>query len=155
MPPFWVAFLLGGEGEILNSVCVFVYSCHIAIPVANPIHFANAKWRESDRHQLNTLVRAIRARLRCPPPASARRLAFVDRCTSFALVSSHTVSTRARSPRRCNRHLVQSSFSTSKNATLWGGIFTWRRRRDSNSRAGYPTYTLSRGASSAYLSTSP
>ena len=24
----------------------------------------------------------------------------------------------------------------------------WRRRRDSNSRAGYPTYALSRGASS-------
>ena len=33
--------------------------------------------------------------------------------------------------------------------------FIWRRRRDSNSRAGFPTYTLSRGASSAYLSTSP
>jgi hypothetical protein len=31
----------------------------------------------------------------------------------------------------------------------------WRRRRDSNSRAGFPTYTLSRGASSANLSTSP
>ena len=30
-----------------------------------------------------------------------------------------------------------------------------RRRRDSNSRAGFPTYTLSRGASSTYLSTSP
>ncbi len=26
--------------------------------------------------------------------------------------------------------------------------FFWRRRRDSNSRAGYPTYALSRGASS-------
>ena len=25
---------------------------------------------------------------------------------------------------------------------------TWRRRRDSNPRAGYPTYALSRGASS-------
>ena len=31
----------------------------------------------------------------------------------------------------------------------------WRRRRDLNPRAGYPTYTLSRGASSANLSTSP
>ena len=31
----------------------------------------------------------------------------------------------------------------------------WRRWRDLNSRAGYPTYTLSRGASSANLSTSP
>ena len=34
-------------------------------------------------------------------------------------------------------------------------ISDWRRRRDLNSRAGYPTYTLSRGASSANLSTSP
>ena len=34
-------------------------------------------------------------------------------------------------------------------------LLFWRRRRDSNPRAGFPTYTLSRGASSAYLSTSP
>ena len=27
-------------------------------------------------------------------------------------------------------------------------LFSWRRRRDSNSRAGFPTYALSRGASS-------
>jgi len=27
-------------------------------------------------------------------------------------------------------------------------LLFWRRRRDSNSRAGYPTYALSRGASS-------
>ena len=31
----------------------------------------------------------------------------------------------------------------------------WRRRRDLNPRASFPTYTLSRGASSANLSTSP
>ena len=35
----------------------------------------------------------------------------------------------------------------------WG--FYWRRRRDSNPRAGFPTYALSRGASSTCLSTSP
>ena len=34
-------------------------------------------------------------------------------------------------------------------------LLFWRRRRDLNSRAGYPTYALSRGASSANLSTSP
>ena len=40
--------------------------------------------------------------------------------------------------------------------TVWSALFFWRRRRDLNSRAGlYPTYTLSRGASSANLSTSP
>jgi hypothetical protein len=27
-------------------------------------------------------------------------------------------------------------------------VSSWRRRRDSNSRAGFPTYALSRGASS-------
>ena len=37
-----------------------------------------------------------------------------------------------------------------------GDFSFWRRRRDLNSRAGLnPTYTLSRGASSANLSTSP
>ena len=30
----------------------------------------------------------------------------------------------------------------------WVSIFVWRRRKDLNLRAGYPTYTLSRGASS-------
>ena len=34
-------------------------------------------------------------------------------------------------------------------------FLSWRRRGDLNPRAGFPTYTLSRGASSAYLSTSP
>ena len=34
-------------------------------------------------------------------------------------------------------------------------IKLWRRRRDLNPRAGYPTYALSRGASSANLSISP
>ena len=29
-----------------------------------------------------------------------------------------------------------------------GVVFVWRSRRDLNSRAGYPTYALSRGASS-------
>ena len=33
--------------------------------------------------------------------------------------------------------------------------FCWRRRRDSNPRTGFPTYALSRGASSTCLSTSP
>ncbi|CDC60652.1 unknown [Clostridium sp. CAG:448] len=28
-------------------------------------------------------------------------------------------------------------------------VYLWRRRRDLNSRTGYPVYTLSRGASSA------
>ena len=41
-----------------------------------------------------------------------------------------------------------------KTASQCDTVF-WRRRRDLNSRAGYPAYTLSRGASSANLSTSP
>ena len=36
---------------------------------------------------------------------------------------------------------------TEKTAT-YVTVFFWRSRRDLNSRAGYPTYTLSRGASS-------
>ena len=38
--------------------------------------------------------------------------------------------------------------SQNKKDTLLGVFFIWRRRRDSNSRAGFPTYALSRGASS-------
>ena len=36
-----------------------------------------------------------------------------------------------------------------KKAPRKWGAFLWRRRRDLNPRAGYPAYTLSRGASSA------
>ena len=43
---------------------------------------------------------------------------------------------------------VRVSFRKSKTDTRMGVCFTWRRRGDSNSRAGYPTYALSRGASS-------
>ena len=35
-----------------------------------------------------------------------------------------------------------------KKASRWDAFFIWRSRRDLNSRAGYPTYALSRGASS-------
>ena len=35
--------MFGGEGEILNSICGFVYPHHIVIPVANPILFACGK----------------------------------------------------------------------------------------------------------------
>ncbi len=34
-------------------------------------------------------------------------------------------------------------------------LFFWRRRRDSNSRTSFPAYSLSRGAPSTYLGTSP
>ena len=80
--------------------------------------------------QLNILVRMIQSRLRCPTPASAYRLAIVDRGTSLFLVSSATGGTRKRSPRRCNRHLVRFSFSQIKKHPL-GCFLIWRRRRDS------------------------
>ena len=45
--------------------------------------------------------------------------------------------------------LFDSLFFTSKKGSIEKRYFLfWRRRRDSNSRAGYPTYALSRGASS-------
>ena len=40
-----------------------------------------------------------------------------------------------------------SSAIESKKQSFWSA-FGWRRLRDLNSRAGYPTYSLSRGASS-------
>ncbi len=52
---------------------------------------------------------------------------------------------------RINRFFAKRKKQKHKNVFL---LF-WRRREDSNFRAGYPTYTLSRGASSANLSTSP
>ena len=42
---------------------------------------------------------------------------------------------------------VSMSFRQKKNTSQMRCVF-WRRRRDSNPRAGYPTYALSRGASS-------
>ena len=42
-----------------------------------------------------------------------------------------------------------------KKALAFASTFSWRRWRDLNSRAGNPTYTLSRGAPSANLGTSP
>ena len=42
----------------------------------------------------------------------------------------------------------ESLFFTSKKEASKMMLLFWRRRRDSNSRAGYPTYALSRGASS-------
>ena len=56
---------------------------------------------------------------------------------------------RATGDKKCPGALIAPGFLIPK----WG--FCWRRRRDSNSRAAFTTYTLSRGASSAYLSTSP
>ena len=45
------------------------------------------------------------------------------------------------------RNNILSSLHTKK-APRWDAFFVWRSRRDLNSRAGYPTYALSRGASS-------
>ena len=49
----------------------------------------------------------------------------------------------------------QTSFKKTPFVGRQKTFFCWRRRRDSNSRAGSPTYALSRGASSTCLSTSP
>ena len=51
-------------------------------------------------------------------------------------------------------HFYKYTSSTFLRIFEFSKIFE-RRRRDLNPRAGLPTYTLSRGASSAYLSTSP
>ena len=40
------------------------------------------------------------------------------------------------------------AFSQEKNPVQKDRVFLWRRRRDLNPRAGFPTYSLSRGAPS-------
>ena len=65
----------------------------------------------------------------------------------------------------CDSSLISNSFTLSHsflNVKYFFEVFYFfkiqnfkRRRRDLNPRAGYPTYTLSRGTSSANLSTSP
>ena len=74
----------------------------------------------------------------------------------FAFPSSATCGGHAQTPagsRRSssNQFSAQKQKSTSKRICF----FAWRSRRDLNSRAGFPTYALSRGASSANLSTTP
>ena len=44
--------------------------------------------------------------------------------------------------------IIKQNKQKRKRDTRMGISFSWRSRRDSNSRAGYPTYALSRGASS-------
>ena len=50
---------------------------------------------------------------------------------------------------------ASSNPGANKKDLLLQVFLVWRRRRDLNSRAALTTYTLSRGASSANLSTSP
>ncbi len=54
---------------------------------------------------------------------------------------------------RCLNRLTTEPFR--KITRMRSFILVKRRRRDLNPRAGFPTYTLSRGTSSANLSTSP
>ena len=51
----------------------------------------------------------------------------------------------------CITHEVRITFrrnASLKKALAEASAFFWRRTRDLNPRAGYPTYSLSRGASS-------
>ena len=85
-------------------------------------------------------------------------LVFCDACHSFLLAFSATGSARKRPSRAGgNRRSVRPrQHQRKKGIPPIGGMpFFWRSRRDLNSRAGYPAYALSRGASSANLSTTP
>ena len=62
------------------------------------------------------------------------------------LPSSATGGGRRPCPRL--RRSGSSPIFAKQKTTLSGGFFVWRRRRDLNPRAGFPTYALSRGASS-------
>ncbi len=67
-------------------------------------------------------------------------------CHSFVLPASATGSGRTRPPRASVARLQIRL--TKKEKDYKSSPFSWRRRRDLNPRAGHPTYTLSRGASS-------
>ena len=79
-------------------------------------------------------------------------LAFYQNCGLCLTEKERFLQTTLRVllPRECWRILDFAPLwsSAKKIATLLGWLFFWRRKRDSNSRAGFPTYTLSRGASS-------
>ena len=77
-------------------------------------------------------------------------LDFFDRCAHPC--SLHRL---RRAPRRGPRRIRRSGSNpvfphkkTKAAALLDDCFFSWRRRRDLNPRAGYPTYSLSRGAPS-------
>ena len=63
----------------------------------------------------------------------------------------------ARFPCACSDELFEfDSFILSKTKGYHTvSLCFWRRRRDSNSRTSFPAYSLSRGAPSTYLGTSP
>ena len=136
---------------------------HLRVCPPTPYHiphrkchpFCDAKGKESDRH-----VHSMTSSARYSPVCGARLM--------LRLFASQS-STAAPAPPslypalRALRLAPRAGVTVARFETLLhqikkhpdGCFFIWRRRRDSNSRAGYPTYTLSRGASSAYLSTSP
>ena len=73
---------------------------------------------------------------------------------SFAILPQHSLAFvrlfrhRRRSQRSLPRRHGSSRFYAKQKAPTSWMLFVWRRRGDSNSRAGFPTYALSRGASS-------
>ena len=95
----------------------------------------------------------------CNPSCGARKnprallalfLDFFDRCAH-----PYSLYRLRRAPRRGPRRIRRSGSNpvfphkkTKVAALLDDCFFSWRRRRDLNPRAGYPTYSLSRGAPS-------
>ena len=83
--------------------------------------------------------------------------------SATAATRSHTLllplAARVRTPSRDggNRRDRVAPTTTEKghHPRMWVMPFFWRSRRDLNSRDGFPPYALSRGASSANLSTTP
>ncbi len=52
-------------------------------------------------------------------------------------------------------HKLQYIVRNTKNTTIYSGVFTWRRRRDSNPRTAFNGYTISNRARSTSYATSP
>ena len=71
-----------------------------------------------------------------------------DDCAEDLLPSSATGSGRRLRPLAGARREARGTRAAKQKQTPFGVCFVWRSRRDSNPRAGFPTYALSRGASS-------
>ncbi len=142
-----------------NTSCKIQNFGRMIIPAKTKLESFPDKQNKKDRHK--TCLFNLSHQKICAPRAYCCRLpikhrkrillVFLDDCHSLALAFSPTGCARARPFRAeitAKAKLESFPAKTKKTGTRPVFLF-WRRREDLNFRAGYPTYTLSRGASSA------
>ena len=149
-PTIWLCLVFGSpQGRAIRRRCVRRKSEESLRASKTP--FGVEKERFSHSQSSFALLR-----LRLLPPSHIR-LAQAKSLPLLTLAVSSPGRARVRPSLAGKPALVfeSPSYPKQQKRTPFGVLFYWRRRRDSNSRAGYPTYALSRGASSTCLSTSP